>query len=120
MKDSYLELDFIVTHRVGAHARYADGNHLSLVNLGHIALFKKYRLTISFDKELEESDKAQVICLMHKLISSSRDSDDSSINFYRSNEARQSEKTFNKSTKGIYYVRIFSKDNFGFTEGQPT
>ena len=82
MKDSYLELDFIVTHRAGAHARYAEGDHIRLVNLGPIALFNKNRLTISSCKELEECGKAQVICLMHKLISSSRNSDDSSIGFH--------------------------------------
>ena len=36
MKDSYLELDFSVTHRAGAHAWYADGDHIKLVN------FKSY------------------------------------------------------------------------------
>ena len=33
LKDSYLELDFIVIHRASAHARYADGNHIRLVKL---------------------------------------------------------------------------------------
>ena len=32
LKDSYLELDFNVSHRAGAHARYADGDHIRLVN----------------------------------------------------------------------------------------
>ena len=47
LKDSYLELDFNVTYEAGAHARYADGEHIRLVNLGPIALFKNYRLTSS-------------------------------------------------------------------------
>ena len=33
LKDSYLELDFNVTHRTNAHIRYVDGNHIRLVNL---------------------------------------------------------------------------------------
>ena len=33
LKDSYLELDFSVTLRAGAHAWYADGDHIRLVNL---------------------------------------------------------------------------------------
>ena len=45
LKVSYLELDFKVTHRAGAHARYADDDHIRLVNLGPIALFNKHRLT---------------------------------------------------------------------------
>ena len=89
LKHSYLELDFNVTCRAGAHARYADGDHIRLVNSGPTALFIKYRLTSSSGKESEEIVNAHVICLMHKLISSSRDSDDLSIGFHRSNEARE-------------------------------
>ena len=51
-KDSYLELDFNVTHRGGAHARYVDNNHIGLVNLGPIALFNNNRLTSSNGKEI--------------------------------------------------------------------
>ena len=36
LMNSYLELDFCVTHRAGAHARYADGDHKRIVNLGPI------------------------------------------------------------------------------------
>ena len=89
LKDNYLKLDFNVIHRAGAHAQYADGDHIGLVNLGPIALFEKYRLTSCSGKEIEEIDNAHVICLMHKLISSSRDSDDLSIGFHRSNGVRE-------------------------------
>ena len=41
LKDSYLELDFNVTQRAGAHNRYVDNDYIRLVNLGRIALFKK-------------------------------------------------------------------------------
>ena len=34
LKDSFLELDFIVTHRAAGHSRYADGDHIRLANLG--------------------------------------------------------------------------------------
>ena len=116
MKDSYPELDFNTTHRAGAHARYPDGDHIRLVNLGPVAVFSKYRLTSSSGKELNELDNAHVICLMHKLISSSRNSDDLSIGFHRSNVAREREVTNNITTKGIYHVRIYLKDIFGFAE----
>ena len=96
MKDSYLELDFSVTLRAGAHNRYVDNDQIRLVNLGPIALFIKNRLTSSSGKEIEEIDNAHVICLMHKLISSSRDCDDLSIGFHRSNAVRERELTNNK------------------------
>ena len=116
LKDSYVEIDFSVTHRAVAHARYVDDDHIRLVNLGPIALFNKYRLASSSGKEIEEKDNAHVVCLKHKLLSSSRDSDDLSICFQRSNAVRERELTNNKSTYGNYHVRIYLKDVFGFAE----
>ena len=81
LKRSYLGLDFNVTHRAGAHAPYADGNHIKLVNLGSIDLFNKYRLNSSSGKEMKEINNAHVNCSMYKLKSSSRDSNDLSIVF---------------------------------------
>ena len=52
------------------------------------------------------------------MISSSRDSDDLSIGFHRSNDARERELTNNQTTKGNYHFRIYSKDAFGFAEHQ--
>ena len=118
MKDSYLELDFNVTHRAGAHARHLDGDHIRLVNLGPIALFKKYRLKSSSGKEIEEINKAHVICLRHKLMSSSRVSDDLSIGFHRSYGVREKEMFINKQTKGNCHVRIYLKVIFGLAENR--
>ena len=64
LKDSYLGKYFNVTQRTGAHAQYADGDHIRLVNLRPIALFNKYRLTSSNGKEIEEVDNAHVLCLL--------------------------------------------------------
>ena len=51
LKDSYLELDFNVTHRAAVHIRYVDSDHIRVVNLGPIAMFNKYGLTSSSGKE---------------------------------------------------------------------
>ena len=118
LKHSNLEIDFNVTHRAGAHARFADGDHMRLANLGPIALFNKYKLTSSSGKEMEEIENAHVICLMYKLLSSSRDSDDLSIGFHRSNAARERELTNSKRIKRNYHVRIYLKDVCGFAEHQ--
>ena len=118
MKDSDLELDFNATHRAGGHARYADGEHIRLVNLGPTASINKYRLTSFSGKEIEEIDNAHVISLMHKLLSSSRNCDDLSIGFNRSIDARERELNNIKTTKRNYHVRIYLKDNFGFAERQ--
>ena len=76
-----------MTHRAGDQVRYADGDQIGIVNLGPIALYKKYRLTSSSGKAIEKIDNAHVYCLMYKLLSSSRNSDDSSFGFHRSIEA---------------------------------
>ena len=55
---------------------------------------------------------------MNKLLSSSRDSDDLSIGFHRSIEARERELTNKKTTKGNYLVRIYLKEIFGSAEQQ--
>ena len=39
LRGSYLKIDFNVTHRAGAHARYIDDYHIGLVNISPIALF---------------------------------------------------------------------------------
>ena len=106
LKDSYLEIDFNVTHRAGAPDRYIDKDPIRLVNLGPVALFNKYRITSSSGKEREEIDKAHVICLMHKIISSSREGDHLSVGFHRSNEVGAKELTKNITIKGNYHVRI--------------
>ena len=55
---------------------------------------------------------------MHKFLSSSGNGDDFSIGFHRNNDSRERELTSNKTTKGNYQVRIYSRDNFGFAEHQ--
>ena len=55
---------------------------------------------------------------MHKLISSAKDSDDLSIGFHRSIQAREQELSNNKTTKGNYHVRIYLKNIFGYAEDQ--
>ena len=116
LKDSYNQLNFNVTHRAGVHARYADGDHIRLVSLGSV--FFCNRLSSSSGKEIEEIDNAQGICLLRKLISSSRDSDDLSIGFHRSFDVREKKLTNKKSTKRNHHVRICLKDIFSFAGHQ--
>ena len=118
LKDVYLDLDFNVTRRAGAHARYAIGDPIKIVNLGPIALFNKYRLTSSSVKELKEINIALVISLFNKLKPFRRDSDNLSIGFHRNKEAREIELTNIKTIRGNYHVRIYLKDVFGFAEHQ--
>ena len=108
MLNSYLELNFDVLH-VATNNRYVDGNDIRLVNLGPIALFSNYKLTTSSRKQLENFDHAQIVCLLYKLITSPRGSDDLSIGFDRDRGRRQRELTNNKNIKGKYHVRNYLK-----------
>ena len=114
---SYLELDFDVLH-AGTNNRYVDGKIIRLVNLGPIGLFSNYLLTTSSGKHLENIDHAHIVSLMHKLLTSSKGSDDLCIGFDRDRNRRQRELTNNKTQKGKYHVRIYLKDIFGFAEYQ--
>ena len=115
--NSYLELNFDVLH-AGNSNRYVDANDIRLVNLGPIALFSNYKLTTSSGKHLEEISHAHIVSLMYKLLTSSKDSDDLSIDFDRDRGRRKRELTNNKNVKGIYHIRIYLKDIFGFAEHQ--
>ena len=115
MLKSYLELNFDVLH-AATNNRYVDGNDIRLINLGPIASFSNYKLTTSSGKHLKNIDHAHIVSLMYKLLTSSKGSDDLSIGFDRDRNRRQRELTNNKTQKGKYHVRIYSKDVFGFAE----
>ena len=74
LKDSHLETDFDGTHGAGLK-QYADGDDITIVKLGTIALFKKHKLTSRMEK-IEEIAKAHNICLTYKVLSSGNDCDD--------------------------------------------
>ena len=82
--------------------------------MGPYALFSNYKLTTSSGKHLKNIDHAHIVCLMYKLITSSKGSDDLSIGFDRDRGRRQRELTTHKSPRGKYHVRIYLKDVFGY------
>ena len=83
-----------------------------------IALFSDYELQSSSGKHIEETNHAHIVCLVYKLITSARKTDDLSIGFDRDRERRKREKTNNKNIKGKYHATILLKDIFGFAEHQ--
>ena len=115
--NSYFELNFDVI-KAATSNRYVDADDIRLINLGIIALFNNYKLTTSSGKHSENIDHDHIVCLMYKLLSSSRDSDDLSIGFHRSRDMRKRELNNNKTQKGEYHLRINLKDVFGFAEHQ--
>ena len=117
--NSYLELSFDVLHAATGN-RFVDGNDISFFNLGQIVLFSKYKLITSSRKHSEDINHAHIVCLMYKLITSARNTDDLSIGFDRSRDRRQRQLTNNKIQKGKFHLRIYLEDVFGFAEHQET
>ena len=115
--NSYLDLNFDVVH-AATNNRYTDGNDISLVNLGTVALFSNFKLTSCSGKHLEDVSHVPIVSLMYKLITTAKRCDNLSIGFDRDRTRRRNELTNNKNIKGKYHVRIYLGDVFGFVEHQ--
>ena len=76
------------------------------------------KLQSSSGKHIEEFNHAHIVCLMYKLITSARSTDDLFIGFDRDRGRRQRELTNNKNIKGKYHVTNMLKDIFGFAQHQ--
>ena len=96
--------------------RYADGDQISLVNFGPVALFREAKLTTNSSKHLEKIDNLHPICLMYKLLTSSQQTSQLMYGFEESTTIRRQELTNNKTEKGTFFVRIKLKDLFGFAD----
>ena len=117
--NSGFELNFDVLQAATGN-RYADGADIRLVNPSVIALFCIYKLTSSSGKLLEEVNHAHIVCLMYKILSSSKEFDDLSIGFDRSRDRRKRELTNIKNFKGKYHLRVWFRVIFGFAKHQET
>ena len=114
---SYLDLKFDVLHSATNNG-YVHVNDIRLINLGPIALFSTYKLRTSSSKHLEYINRAHIVPLMYKLITSSRGSDDLSLGFDRDRNRRRRELANNKNKKGKFHVGNYLRDMFGFTGHQ--
>ena len=117
MLDSRLDPNFDVLH-TATDNRYVDAIDIKLINFGPIALFSKYDLTPSSGKHIESIDHAHIACLMYKLITSARRSDDLFIGFDCSRERRKQELTNIKIIKGKNHVSIYLRDDIGYSQWQ--
>ena len=115
--NSYIDLNFEVIKKAD-NSRYGNDNYIRLINLAPIALFSNFKLTTNSGKHLEDISHAHLVSLMYKIITSSKGSDDLSIDFDRSIERRRDEMTSNKRVEGKYLLRIMLKKIFGFAEHQ--
>ena len=94
--NSYLDLNFEVIKKAD-DSRYANGSDILLINLGPIALFSNFNLTTSSGKHLEDISHAHKVSLMYKSITSSKDSNDLSIDFDHSHNRGRDELAASKA-----------------------
>ena len=81
--NSFLNSNFDVLH-AACNNRYANGNDITMVNLGPTALFSMYSLATSSGTHLKDIIHTHILSLVYKLITCARGSDDLSIGFDRS------------------------------------
>ena len=114
LQNSYISLEFEVLKN--DDTRYADGDQISLVNFGPVALFSEVKLTTSSGKHLEKVDNLHPISLMYKLLTSNQQTSQLMHGFEESQATRTQELTNNKTEKGTFFVRIRLSDTFGFAD----
>ena len=112
--NSYISLEFDVLK--SDNTRYADGDQISLVNFGPVALFSEAKLVTSSGKHLEKVDNLHPISLMYKLLTSTQQTSQLLYGFEESQATRRQELTTNKTEKGTFFVRVKLKDLFGFAD----
>ena len=114
LQNSYISLEFEVLKN--DDTRYADGDQISLVNFGPVALFSEAKLTTSSGKHLEKVDNLHPISLMYKLLTSNQQTSQLTYGFEESQVTGRQELTNNKTEKGTFFVRIRLSDIFGFAD----
>ena len=97
LQNSFISVEFEVLKNVDT--RYADGDQISLVNFGPVALFSEAKLTTSSGKHLEKIDNLHPISLMYKLLTSSQQTSQLMYGFEESLFIRRQELTNNKTKK---------------------
>ena len=91
LQNSFISVEFEVLKNVDT--RYADGDQISLVNFGPVALFSEAKLTTSSGKHLEKIDNLHPISLMYKLLTSSQQTSQLMYGFEESTFIRRQELT---------------------------
>ena len=96
--------------------RYADGDQISRINFGPVALFSEAKLVTSSGKHLEKVDNLHPICLMYKLLPSTQQTSQIRYGFEDSQATIRQRLTTNKTEKGTFSVRMKLTDIFGFVD----
>ena len=114
LQNSYISLEFEVLKN--DYTRYNNGDEISLVNFGPVALLSEAKLTTSSGKHLEKVDNLHPVCLMYKLLTSTYQTSQLLYEFEETVTIRRQELSNNTTEKGTFFKRLKLKDLFGFAD----
>ena len=95
LKDGYIEFHFALTHNAAPHDDCVTADDLRLVSSASFSLFSENQLNSSIGRHLEPIEYAHAVCLIYKIIPSSRDTNNLWIRFDGSKERCEEEMTNN-------------------------
>ena len=112
LRDSYLEIEFIVSDDAGGV--FANDANIRLVNYGMMALFSSIKLETSGGRTIEYIDQCHPSLLMYKLLTSTGDEYESSFVRNQGNRDSQLKGDHIAAQRGHMYMMIKMSDLSGF------
>ena len=112
LRDSYLEIEFVVSD--GAGGVFANNANIRLVNYGLIALFSSVKLETTGGRTIEFIDHCHPNLLMYKLLFTTDDENESGFVRNQCNRDSQLKGDHIAAERGIMYMMIKVRDLFGF------
>ena len=112
LRDSYLEIEFVVLDNAGGV--FANNANIRLVNYGMIALFSSVKLETSGGRTIEYIDHCHPILLLYKLLTSTVDEYEGGFVRNQGNRDSQLKGDHIAAERGHMYMMIKMSDLFGF------
>ena len=100
LQNSYISLEFEVLKN--DITSKTNGDEISLVTFGPVALFSEAKLTTSSVKHLEKVDNLHPNSLMYKILTSTQQTSQLMYGFEESSTIRRQELTNNRTEKGTF------------------
>ena len=112
LRDSYLEIEFVVSDDAGGV--FANDANIRLVNYGLMALFSSIKLETSGGRAIEYIDHCHPNLLMYKLLTNTGDEYESDFVRNHGNRDSQLKGDHIAAQRGHMYMMIKMSDLFGF------
>ena len=114
LRDSYLEIEFVVSDDAGGGGVFANDSNIRLVNYGMMALFSSVKLENSGGRTIEYIDHCHPNLLMYKLLTSIGDEYESGFVRNQGNRDCQLKGDHIAAQRGHINMMIKMSDLFGF------